>query len=535
MKGKAIMIQGTASHVGKSILVTALCRIFRQDGLRVAPFKAQNMSLNSYVTGDGQEIARAQAVQAEAAGVPPEAIMNPILLKPGTHSRSQVVVLGRPLGEAEASQYREHHVPVLAKVVEESIRQLLGRFDLVVIEGAGSPAEVNLRDRDPANMYVASLVDAPVLLVADIDRGGMIASVVGTLALLAPYERDRVAGLVVNKFRGDAGLLQPGLEFLTIHTGKPVLGVLPYVPEPLVDDEDSVSLEERRNGRGTALAERASVVAVLRLPHIANFTDFAPLETEPGVVLRYVSAGHPIGPADAVIIPGSKSTLTDLRWLKEHGYHREVRALLRQGTPVLGICGGYQMLGLAVADPLGVDGPPGEEKGMALLDVCTVFLPAKEAHLVEAEVTSGAGFLEGLVHARVRAYEVHMGATIRLDGAQPWLHISRRGDHPADISEGAVDSAGLVFGTYLHDIFRNDCLRQGFVRWLRRRRGLPPSAPETSGLSGPGTPPGSPAIPAPAPLTREERYDELARIVRAHLDMQFIYHLLGISCPSCVP
>jgi adenosylcobyric acid synthase len=534
MSGKAIMIQGTASHVGKSVLVTALCRILHQDGLRVAPFKAQNMSLNSYVTPDGREIARAQAGQAEAAGVRAEAIMNPILLKPGADSRSQVVVLGRPLGEAEARQYRERHVPVLAKVVEESLRQLLGRFDVVVIEGAGSPAEVNLRDRDLANMYVASLADAPVLLVADIDRGGMLAAVVGTLALLEPDERDRVAGLVVNKFRGDPELLRPGLEFLTRNTGKPVLGVLPYIPEPLVDDEDSVSLDQRSTRRwaggaspGTPTEEDTPVVAVLRLPRIANFTDFAPLESDSGVQLRYVPPGRPIGAADAVIIPGSKSTLADLRWLKEQGYHREIQALLRQGTTVLGICGGYQMLGLAVADPLGIDGPAGEEEGLALLDACTVFLPAKETHLVEAEVTGSTGFLEELTHTTVHGYEVHMGTTIRLQGAEPWLHITRRRNLPADIPEGAVDPAGLVFGTYLHDIFYNDHLRRAFVNWLRRRRGLPPAAPEAFVLSAAGD----------LSASREGRYDELARIVRAHLDMEFIYRLLGVSPPpqACVP
>jgi adenosylcobyric acid synthase len=540
MNGKAIMVQGTASHVGKSVLVTALCRIFRQDGLRVAPFKAQNMSLNSYVTPDGREIALAQAVQAEAAGVPAEAVMNPILLKPGAESRSQVVVLGRPLGEAEARQYRERHVPALAKVVEESLRELLGRFDVVVIEGAGSPAEVNLRDRDLTNMYVASLVDAPVLLVADIDRGGMLAAVVGTLALLEPHERDRVAGLVVNKFRGDPELLRPGLEFLSRHTGKPVLGVLPYIPELLVDDEDSVSLDERSARRRAAAAgprptaeEPRPVVAVLRLPRIANFTDFAPLERDHGVVLRYVPPGRPIGPADAVIIPDSKSTLADLRWLKDQGYHREIKALLRQGTPVLGICGGYQMLGLRVADPLGVDGPAGEEEGLALLDACTVFLPANETHLVEAEVTGTTGFLEGLTHTTVRGYEIHMGTTVRLHGAQPWLRITRRGNLPADAPEGAVDPAGLVFGTYLHDIFHNDDLRQAFVTWLRRRRALPPLAGQPCAPSVAGTPAASPAVPAPGSTSREGRYDELARIVRAHLDIEFIYRLLDISCPPC--
>lgn len=544
MSGKAIMIQGTASHVGKSVLVTALCRIFHQDGLRVAPFKAQNMSLNSYVTPDGKEIARAQAVQAEAAGIPAEAIMNPILLKPTADSRSQVVVLGRPLTDAEAREYRERHIPALAKVVEESLRQLLDRFDVVVIEGAGSPAEVNLRDRDLANMYVAALANAPVLLVADIDRGGMLAAVVGTLALLAPDERERIAGLVVNKFRGDPELLRPGLEFLTRHTGRPVLGVLPYLPGPLVDEEDSVSLESRHtrasvlsSTSGTTadavratMSEAAPVVSVLRLPHIANFTDFAPLEADPGVTVRYVSPGRPVGPADAVIIPGTKNTRADLRWLKEHGYHREIRALLRQGKPVLGICGGYQMLGLAVADPLGVEGPPGEEEGLGLLDVCTVFLPDKETHLVEAEATSRAGFLEELSCPTLRGYEVHMGATVRLDAARPWLRLTRRGNRAVDIAEGAVDPSGLVFGTYLHDIFRNDHLRRAFVTWLRRRSGLPsfrfspplPSPPRNP--IGAVPPQGHIQAPENAP---GERYDELARIVRSHLDMGFIYDLLN--------
>lgn len=509
--GKALMIQGTASHVGKSLLVTALCRIFRQDGLRVAPFKAQNMSLNSYVTPDGKEISRAQAVQAEAAGVPAEAVMNPILLKPTADRRAQVVVLGRPLAHTDAREYRERQVPLLARVVEESLRQLLARFEVVVIEGAGSPAEVNLRERDLANMRVAAFADAPVLLVGDIDRGGMLASVVGTLALLPEEERGRIAGVVVNKFRGDPELLRPGLEFLTRRTGLPVIGVIPYFPTPLLDEEDSVALESRN----TKPADPGSpLVAVLRLPHLANFTDLGPLEQEPGLSLRYVPPGRPVGRADAVIIPGSKSTLADLRYLKQQGYHRELPFLLRQGALVMGICGGYQMLGHLLADPLGVEGPPGEEEGLGLLDTCTVFLPEKETHLVEAEVTSAIGFLAYLRSRLVRGYETHMGITLRLGAASPWLRLRRRGERPTDLPEGAVDPTGRVWGTYLHDIFLNPDFRRAFLTWLRRQKGLPtePGSKEETQVS----------------LPFGDPYDQLARLVRAHLDLDFVYRLLKI-------
>lgn len=531
-KGKAIMVQGTASFVGKSLLVAALCRIFRQDGWSVAPFKAQNMSLNSCVTPDGREIARAQAVQAEAAGIPPEAIMNPVLLKPASHDTAQVVVLGRPLLTAGAREYREQHVPVLLRTIEESLFQLLDRFDVVVIEGAGSPAEVNLRDRDLANMHVAALTDAPVLLVGDVDRGGMLASMVGTLELLAPEERERIAGLVVNKFRGDPVLLQPGLEFLEKRTGKPVVGVIPYLTGYLIDDEDSVALDQRnpfdhpgRAGEGKS----TPVVAILRLPRIANFTDFAPLEREAGIRVRYVSPGRPIGTADALIVPGSKSTIADLHYLHEQGYHREIRALARGGTLILGICGGYQMLGHRLADPDRVEGEETECAGLSLLDTVTAFLPEKQTHQVEGEVVTPAGFLAEVSPPTIRGYEIHMGVTVRLEGARPWLRLRRQGEGAPLSEEGAIDPSGHILGTYVHDVFRNDNFRRAFVSWLRRQSGLPPAypSPGNGGLPLTDSSPGN-GVLSPAAVPGDEGYECLARIVRQNLDMALIYRLLGL-------
>ncbi|HHY96188.1 MAG TPA: cobyric acid synthase, partial [Firmicutes bacterium] len=370
-----------------------------------------------------------------------------------------------------------------------------------------------------------------VLLVADIDRGGMLASVVGTLELLAPEERQRVAGIVVNKFRGDMDLLRPGLDFLSQRTGIPVVGVLPYLPGLFLDEEDSVSLEHRRQGQaggGSAgsmacpdPAAGAVQLAVVHLPHISNFTDFAPLEAEPGVRVRYVNPGQPAGLAHAVILPGTKSTLADLRWLKQHGYQRELRGLLRSGVPILGICGGYQMLGQKLADPAGADGDPGEEEGLGLLDTVTMFLPEKQTHLVEAQVTEKAGFLKGLPGSIIRGYEIHTGVTVRLDSARPWLRIVRRGSQTVDIPEGAVAPTDLVYGTYLHDVFHNQAFRKAFLSWLRLRNGLPPEPHAPVEEPGEASPSSAPA-PSSTPV-----YVSFSRTVRASLDMSFVYALIG--------
>lgn len=392
MLAPAIMVQGTASSVGKSLLVTALCRFFRREGLRVVPFKSQNMALNSAVTADGLEIGRAQAVQAEAAGILSCVDMNPILLKPEGDRQSQVVVLGKPIGSMTASEYHEYK-PRLWTVIEESLTRLRADYDLVVIEGAGSPAEINLKARDIVNMHVAKLADAPVLLVGDIDRGGVFASFVGTMELLDPDERARVAAFVVNKFRGDVGLLRPGISFLTERTGKPVLGVVPYVPNLRIADEDSVSLESRR-ARCRPSHNELDIV-VVRLPRISNYDDVEPLEHEAGVVVRFVEQPDEVQNADLVILPGSKNTVSDLAWLRARGIAGEIEARARQGKPVLGICGGCQMLGEVIDDPHRVESPETRVRGLGILALRTRFEREKLTAQVLARVLSPSFLTDG--------------------------------------------------------------------------------------------------------------------------------------------
>ena len=364
---KNIMIQGTMSNAGKSLLAAGLCRVFRQDGYRTAPFKSQNMALNSFITADGGEMGRAQVVQAEAAGIPPDVRMNPILLKPTTDMGSQVIVNGRVLGNMDAMAYYRCK-PELVPAVLEAYRSLEREFDVIVIEGAGSPAEINLKREDIVNMGLARLVDAPVLLVGDIDRGGVFAQLYGTVALLEPEERARIAGVVVNKFRGDRAILEPGLRQLEQLCGAPVAGVVPYLHLD-IDDEDSLS------ARFDRVSDRRLVdVAVIRLPRISNFTDFGPFERYENVSLRYIDAPRDLHQPDLICLPGTKSTLADLRWLRQSGLEAAVKQAAAAGTPVFGICGGYQMLGRSIADPEGAEAAAGtEEAGLGLLPLDTVF------------------------------------------------------------------------------------------------------------------------------------------------------------------
>ena len=374
---KTIMFQGTSSHVGKSILTTALCRIFRQDGYRVAPFKAQNMALNSYVTPSGGEMGRAQVAQAEAAGLEPSVEMNPVLLKPTGNSRSQVIVMGRPIGVMSAAEYHEGYGKKLLGVIGQCLEELQERFDVVVIEGAGSPAEVNLKANDIVNMRIALMVKAPVFLIADIDRGGAIASVVGTISLLEPEEQDRVQGIILNKFRGDINLLRPAFDIILAKTGKPVVGVIPHLENIGIDDEDSVSLDDKKSNQGRELD-----IAVLRLPKISNFTDFDALSRESDVSLRFVREGEPLGKPDLIILPGSKNTTEDLLYLQEQGFAAEIRRLAAQGVPVVGICGGYQMLGKKLLDPLHTESDRDELEGLDLIPAVTTFAADKLTHQV---------------------------------------------------------------------------------------------------------------------------------------------------------
>ncbi|MGQ9497154.1 MAG: cobyric acid synthase [Desulfotomaculales bacterium] len=501
MRARALMVQGTASHVGKSVLCTALCRIFRQDGLRVAPFKAQNMSLNAYVTADGGEIGRAQGVQAEAARVEATVDMNPILLKPKGNSLSQVVVRGRAWGDVHAGvYYSADYIEYLWETVRASLARLLDEFEVVVIEGAGSPAEVNLQSRDLANMRVAALVDAPVILVADIERGGVFASVVGTFELLPESERRLLRGIVLNKFRGDVRILTPGIEFLERRTGRPVLGVLPYVADLGVEAEDGVSLSHWRPKAGPLLD-----LAVARLPHIANFTDFDPLSLEPDVALRYVRHPAALGWPDILFLPGTKNTTCDLVYLYESGWADAVKAFVAGGGLVVGICGGYQMLGRELRDPLATESDVRCVPGLGLLDVTTVFRPDKTTRRAVGSVLSCPGPLGEAEGEKVTGYEIHAGETHRDPGTQPVFALH---DNAGD---GAINTTGTVWGTYLHGLFEADGFRRRWLNALRRRRGLAP-LPVTVSLAA----------------ARETAFDRLAAVVRRHLKMDSIYGWLGL-------
>lgn len=504
---KSIMLQGTSSHVGKSILTTALCRIFLQDGLRVAPFKAQNMALNSYVTADGGEMGRAQVAQAEAAGLDPIVEMNPVLLKPSGNSTSQVILLGRPIGVMSAKEYHTGYSLKALDAVKKSLAKLDSQFDVVVIEGAGSPAEVNLKANDIVNMRVAKLAEAPVLLVADIDRGGALASVVGTLELLEPEERDLVQGIVINKFRGDIELLRPALTFLEEKTKKPVLGVIPHITDLGIDDEDSVSLDDKR----IIDSGRALDIAVLRLPKLSNFTDFDALAAEPDVQLRYVASGDCLGSPDLMIIPGSKNTTEDLLYLRDSGFEREILALRKSGTPIIGICGGYQMLGREVRDREHTESNIDHLPGLDLLPVITEFAGTKITHQVKAFASNHRFLGMGTSFDELAGYEIHMGRTEFLGFAEHAFTIACRSGQTISSPDGVVSPDGLVMGTYIHGIFDNDQYRRALLDALRSRKGLPPIGEVLN-----------------VRARKEASYDRLAKTVREHMDIGRIYRLMDI-------
>ncbi|VBB06831.1 cobyric acid synthase cobq [Lucifera butyrica] len=502
---KAIMLQGTSSHVGKSIVTTALCRIFFQDGYGVVPFKAQNMALNSYVTKTGGEMGRAQVAQAEAAGLAPSVEMNPVLLKPTGNSCSQVIVMGRPVGTMSAQEYHNGYSMRALTTIKECLHNLQQRYDVIVVEGAGSPAEVNLKANDIVNMRVAKMVPAPVLLVADIDRGGALASVVGTLELLDPDERELVKGIVINKFRGDIKLLEPALQFLEQKTGKPVVGVIPYMERMGIDDEDSVSLDDKQDS-----GSREIEIAVMRLPKISNFTDFDALAAEEDVTVRYVRQGEMIGQPDLIILPGSKNTIEDLLYLQQHGYDKAIAGLAKTGTPVVGICGGYQMLGREIQDPEHTESDRDRIEGIGLLDTITIFAAEKITHQVTANVTN-QGFL-GLNYNEkgLTGYEIHMGRTQFLTPVQPAFEITGRSGQPAASPDGVVRKDGLVMGTYIHGIFDNNRYRRAVIDALRVRKGLNPLT-----------------VFRDVQAEKEESYNQLANIVRKSLNMDLIYQILG--------
>ena len=467
---QAIMIQGTASNVGKSMLATALCRIFAQRGFRTAPFKSWNMGLNSAVTPQGGEIGRAQAVQAKAAGIEPTVDMQPMLIKPKGDGKSQVIVRGRPIGDFGLDRKTDDYINWALETIDQSLISLAEEFEVLVLEGAGSPAEINIKDRDLANMKVASLHDTPVLLVADVDRGGALASVVGTLKLLPKEERRLVKGIVLNKFRGDYEILKPGLETIEEKTGKPVLGVIPYFKDFKIPDEDSASLS------GFKTEEAEIKIGVVKLPHISNFTDFDALALESKVGVEYITSkdSKKLSSYEAVIIPGTKNTTADLNYLKESGLADELKRISAEDTPLVGICGGYQMLGEKLYDPELKEGKEKELKGLGLLDIETTFLAEKQTYQAEAVIESKASFWAGLEGERISGYEIHMGRTKRGEKAEAMFRLVSRAKREVSIKEGAYSKEGLVWGTYLHGIFSNDNFRRRFINWLRDRKGLLP-------------------------------------------------------------
>ena len=502
------MVQGTASHVGKSVMVSALCRILRQDGFRVAPFKAQNMSNNSYVTASGGEIGRAQAAQAQAAGVEPRVEMNPILLKPEADHTSQVVLMGRPQGSTGARGYFDRVKPRLWQAVRQSLDSLREEFDVVVIEGAGSPAEINLKATEIVNMAVARYANAPVLLCGDIDRGGVFASLVGTMELLDPEERALVKGFIINKFRGDPALLTDGLTWLEQRTGAPVAGVVPYFRDIHIPEEDSVPLEYAAPASGESLLD----IAVVYLPHISNFDDFDPLARENGVSLRYVASANQLGRPDLVILPGTKTTISDFCWIKEHGITEAVQEAQRNGSAVIGICGGYQMLGMSISDPHNVESSRSECEGLGLLPSSTVFAPTKETHRIVGSVMPAPGLLSGAQGLPVQGYEIHMGRT-HGQGANPPFRIEDRSDVPVDEAtgfDGAVDASGWVLGTYIHGLFHNAGLRRAMLHALAARKGVRLSL-------------------AAEDVAWDQEYDKLADWVRGSLDMDLVYRIAGLD------
>ena len=476
---KTLMIQGTTSDAGKSTVVTGLCRALYRRGLRVAPFKPQNMALNSAVTTDGGEIGRAQAVQAYAAGIAPHTDMNPILLKPTTDQGAQVIVQGRAIGNMRAQEYHHYKITAMQSVMD-SFTRLAQAYDVILVEGAGSPAEINLRANDIANMGFAEKIDCPVILVADIDRGGVFAHVVGTLALLSASERARVIGVVINRFRGDLSLLQPGLAWLEREIRKPILGVLPYLPNFYLEAEDSVALRAASHATSNPVSRFKIIVPAL--PRISNHTDFDALRLHPHVDLQFIDAHTAIPPADLIILPGSKSVRADLAWLTAHGWPQAIARHLRYQGKLIGVCGGMQMLGSMIHDPLGLEGPAGSSDGLALLDFSTTLQAEKLLRNVEGRLSFDV--------ARVQGYEIHMGISSGPAMARPAIHLTQHDD-------GVLSEDQQILGSYLHGLFDRREACNALLAWagLRTAQALDMTA------------------------TRAHHIDLLADVIEQHLDV----------------
>lgn len=483
---KVIMVQGTMSNAGKSLLVAGLCRIFKQDGYRVAPFKSQNMALNSFITSEGLEMGRAQVMQAEAAGMTPMVCMNPILLKPTNHTGSQVIVNGEVLGNMSARDYfafKKQLVPDIKK----AFKKLEEYADIIVIEGAGSPAEINLKQNDIVNMGMAEMVDAPVLLVGDIDRGGVFAQLLGTLMLLEEKEKKRVKGLVINKFRGDKSILDPGIEMLEEKGNVPVVGVVPYM-ELFLEDEDS--LTERFDRKSEGLID----IAVIRYPRISNFTDFNVFEQMPEVTVRYVTSISELHHPDMIFLPGSKNTMGDLKWMRQNGLEAAVKKL-SEDIPVFGICGGYQMLGQEISDPDGVE-EGGKIRGMELLPVSTILMAEKKRCQIEGKIERLNGLFHVLSNCTFKGYEIHMGRT--------------------GTEEKVVVTSGMnenIYGSYVHGLFDEGIIANTMVQALAEKKGIEIESGEFEDYQ----------------TFKDKQYDKLADTLRMYLNMEEIYEMLGES------
>jgi adenosylcobyric acid synthase len=514
MRARAIMVLGTSSHVGKSLLTAALCRIFAQEGYRVAPFKSQNMSLNSAVTPDGLEIGRAQALQAEAAGVLPSVHMNPILLKPSGDMTSQVVVLGKIWGKLSASDYHLRRISELLPIVRESYETLASQNDIIILEGAGSPAEINLKQHDIVNMRMAELADAVCLLVGDIDRGGVFASLFGTVELLDPREQDRIAGFLINKFRGDVRLLEPGVRMIEERLNKPCMGVVPHLPNLSLDEEDSLGLplanaETSAPWQHSDDPSRTLRVAVIALPSFSNFTDFDALRAEPAVSLRFCRTSDELVHTDVIILPGSKQTADDLAWMRSEGLDRQIASHAGKGL-VVGICGGMQMLGKEIVDPHAME--HGETvAGLDLLAIRTTMRPQKITRISSGHLVLPTLFGQPISSQRISGYEIHVGDTSYIDDAQPFARLTAESGETS-FFDGCIALNNRTFGTYLHGLFDHDNFRHNFLLSARVFYGLNAAAHLNNWKQ-----------------QREASLNRLTDAVRAALDMPKIFGWVGLT------
>lgn len=484
MTARTLMIQGTTSDAGKSTVVTALCRWLQRQGIAVVPFKSQNMALNSAVTVDGGEIGRAQAVQAQACKLAPHTDMNPVLLKPNSDTGAQVIIHGHAISNMEAQDYHHYKKTAMAAVLS-SHQRLVQQYQTVIVEGAGSPAEINLRDRDIANMGFAEAVDCPVIIVADIDRGGVFAHLVGTLDLLSESEQQRVKGFIINRFRGDIALLQSGLDWLEQRTGKPILGVLPYLHNLHLEAEDAINTQQ--------LASDVTFKVIVPVyPRISNHTDLDPLRLHPQVDLHFIAPGQTIPPADLIILPGSKSVRADLAWLRETGWEQAIQKHLRYGGKVIGICGGFQMLGKKINDPDGIEGVAGQEYGLGLLDITTTLKPAKQLRNVSGYLT--------LDNANITGYEIHAGITQGANLTKPVCQLESGQD-------GAMSDDNQILGTYVHGLFEQSSATNALLTW--------------AGLHDVKTP--------DYHATREADIERLADMIEQHMDTDALRRLLHLT------